>query len=194
MSHVLTAIMAASRRSALERARVLRTTVDRQAAAAAPRPEAFYDALRQPGVRVIAECKRRSPSRGILRRDYDPAAIARGYARAGAAAISVLTEASFFDGHIDHLREARTAVDLPILRKDFICTEFQVAEARAAGADAILLIVAGLEPYELIGMIANAAAYDLATLVEVHTADEARFAIGAGATVEKQQECRNHNR
>ena len=132
---------------------------------------------------MIAECKRRSPSRGILRRDYDPAAIAAGYARAGAAAISVLTEPSFFDGHIDHLRAVRAAIDLPILRKDFICTEFQIAEARAAGADAILLIVAGLEPDELAGLVANAAAYELAALVEVHSAAEARLAVDAGARV-----------
>ena len=183
MSHVLAAIVAASRRSAFERAKHLRASVERQAASARPRPDAFHAALRQPGIRVIAECKRRSPSRGILRGDYDPAAIAAAYARAGAAAISVLTEPSFFDGDIDHLRAVREAVDLPILRKDFICTEFQVAEARAAGADAILLIVAGLEANELVGLIAHAAAYELAALIEVHTGDEARSALDAGARV-----------
>ncbi len=183
MSHALAAIVAASRRSATERAKTLRAVIDRQAASASPRPDVFEASLRAPGVRIIAECKRRSPSRGILRRDYDPAAIAAGYERAGAAAISVLTEPAFFDGDLDHLRAVRAAVDLPVLRKDFLSTEFQVAEARAAGADAVLLIVAALEDRELAGMIANAAAHALAALVEVHTRDEARRAIDAGATI-----------
>jgi indole-3-glycerol phosphate synthase len=130
---VLDAIVAGARRSALDRAEVLRAAVDRQAASATPSAAAFVAGLAGPGVRVIAECKRRSPSRGVLRRDYDPAAIAVGYEAAGAAAISVLTEPSFFDGSLDHLRAVRAAVRIPILRKDFIVTEFQIAEARAAG-------------------------------------------------------------
>ena len=96
------------------------------------RPSAFATRCRAPGVRVIAECKRRSPSRGVLRADYDPAAIARGYERAGAAAISVLTEPTFFDGSLDHLRAVRARVSVPLLRKDFIVTEFQIVEAAAA--------------------------------------------------------------
>lgn len=183
MSHVLGAIVAASRRSALERSKRRCSAIDREAALARPRREAFEDTLRKPGARVIAECKRRSPSRGILRREYDPVAIAKGYARGGAAAVSVLTEAAFFDGSVDHLRAVRSAVDLPVLRKDFIATEFQVAEARAAGADAILLIVAGLEDWELGDMVANAGAHDLAALVEVHSLDEAQRAIDVGATI-----------
>src|SRR3970282_2969597 len=87
-------------------------------------------------VNVIAECKRRSPSRGVLMADYDPAAIARQYERGGAAAISVLTEPTFFDGSLDHLGAVRRAVSLPLLRKDFVIDEYQLLEARAAGADA----------------------------------------------------------
>ena len=94
---------------------------------------------------IIAECKRRSPSRGVLRADYDPVAIARGYEAAGAAAISVLTEPTFFDGSLEHLQAVRDAVRIPLLRKDFIVSEYQLLEARAAGADAVLLIVAALD-------------------------------------------------
>ena len=99
-------------------------------------------------INVIAECKRRSPSRGVLRVAYDPVAIAAGYERAGAAAISVLTEPGFFDGSLAHLEAVRAAVKIPLLRKDFIVDEYQLLEARAAGADAILLIVAALSDRE----------------------------------------------
>ena len=151
-----------------------RTSVARAAAL-------FRATLRAPGVRIIAECKRRSPSRGVLRRDYDAVAIARWYAAGGAAALSVLTEPTFFDGTLDHLRAVREAVDLPILRKDFIVTEFQIAEARAAGADAVLLIVAALGDPELEHLIVYARQLDLAALVEVHDAEELRRALDAGA-------------
>src|SRR5690242_16216469 len=111
-----------------------------------PRGSAFAQALRESATpRVIAECKRRSPSKGILRADYDPAAHARAYASAGAAAISVLTEPTFFDGDPDHLRNVRAAVDVPLLRKDFIVTEYQLIEAAVLGADAVLLIVGAME-------------------------------------------------
>jgi indole-3-glycerol phosphate synthase len=132
-------------------------------------------------VRVIAECKRRSPSRGILRDPYDPAAIARRYADAGATAISVLTEPAFFDGTLDHLRAVRAAVPTPILRKDFIVDEFQIVEAHAAGADAILLIVAALDDAALRRLHAAAESRGLAALVEVHTAEELARAEQAGA-------------
>ena len=180
---VLDAIVAGARRSALDRADVLRAAVDRDAGVARPRAADFLAALSEPGVRVIAECKRRSPSRGVLRHDYDPAAIASGYAAAGAAAISVLTEPSFFDGSVDHLRAVRAAVGIPILRKDFVVTEFQIAEARAAGADAVLLIVAALTDDELKEMIECATSCELATLVEVHSVEEARRALGCGAPI-----------
>ena len=180
---VLDAIVAGARRSALDRAEVLRAAVDRQAGTATPHAAEFVAGLGEPGVRVIAECKRRSPSRGVLRRDYDPAAIATGYEAAGAAAISVLTEPSFFDGNVDHLRAVRAAVRIPILRKDFIVTEFQIAEARAAGADAVLLIVAALDDAGLPAMMEAATASGLAALVEVHSVEEARRAVGCGAAV-----------
>lgn len=183
MSDVLTAIVAGTRRSAAERAKSTRAAVERQAAFATPQPESFLASLEAPGVRIIAECKRRSPSRGILRADYDPAAIASGYKRAGAAAISVLTEPSFFDGDLEHLRAVRAAVSLPIIRKDFITTEFQVVEARAAGADAALLIVAALTESDLASMIATTRAHGMAALVEAHTVAETQRAIDAGATI-----------
>lgn len=184
-ANVLDAIVAAARRSAAERSRLVKqAAIERAAAAAAPRPDAFRQALAQPGVRVIAECKRRSPSRGILRRAYVPQAIASGYARAGAAAISVLTESAFFDGHLDHLRAVREAVPgVPLLRKDFIVTSYQIAEARACGADAVLLIVAALDDRALSSLMAEAATFSLAALVEAHDAVEAQRAVDAGATV-----------
>jgi indole-3-glycerol phosphate synthase len=144
----------------------------------------FHAALaRRDGLNVIAECKRRSPSRGVLRADYDPVAIARGYADAGAAAISVLTEPTFFDGSLEHLEAVRAAVAVPVLRKDFIVSEYQILEARAAGADAVLLIVAALDPVELRALAACAAGLGLDALVEVHDADELREAIDAGARI-----------
>jgi indole-3-glycerol phosphate synthase len=180
---VLDAIVAGARRSALDRAATMRAAVDREAADATPDPQAFLTGLTEPGVRVIAECKRRSPSRGVLRRDYDPVAIARGYQAAGAAAISVLTEPSFFDGSVGDLRAVRAAVRIPILRKDFIVIPFQIDEARAAGADAVLLIVAALADAELSGMIEAATFCGLSTLVEVHSVEEARRAVGCGAPI-----------
>jgi len=184
VADVLAAIVASSRRAAAERARVLPLeALARKAGGAAPRGALFEAQLRAPGVRIIAECKRRSPSRGILRAHFDPATIARGYERAGAAAISVLTEPSFFDGSIADLQAVRSAVEVPVLRKDFIVTEYQVVEARAIGADAILLIVAALEQAALESLLAVAASLDLAALVEVHTAEELRRAAGAGARI-----------
>jgi indole-3-glycerol phosphate synthase len=134
-------------------------------------------------VNVIAECKRRSPSRGVLRAEYDPVAIARGYVDAGAAAISVLTEPTFFDGSIEHLAAIRAAVDAPLLRKDFIVSEYQLLEAKAAGADAVLLIVAALRPSELASLLASATTLGLDALVEVHDGDEATIALTAGARI-----------
>jgi indole-3-glycerol phosphate synthase len=134
-------------------------------------------------INVIAECKRRSPSRGVLRQDYDPAAIARGYADAGAAAISILTEPTFFDGSLDHLAAVRQAVPLPLLRKDFIVSEYQLLEARVAGADAVLLIVSALRPVELKVLHEHAGRLGLDVLVEVHDATELSIAIDAGARI-----------
>ena len=134
-------------------------------------------------INVIAECKRRSPSRGVLRPLYDPVAIAAGYERAGAAALSVLTEPTFFDGSIDHLAAVRAAVELPLLRKDFIVDTYQLVEARANGADAVLLIVAALSDAQLRALHREANALGLAVLVEVHDVDEVERAVAAGAEI-----------
>jgi len=184
VSEILQAIVAGSRRSAeLREERTPIAAVEREAASRRPRGAAFAETLCADGVRVIAECKRRSPSRGVLRQNYDPVAIARAYAASGAAAISVLTEPAFFDGALDHLRAVRDAVDLPVLRKDFIVSEYQIVEARAAGADAVLLIVAALDDETLARLIGCARAHDLAALVEVHDAQEVRRALDAGADI-----------
>jgi len=134
-------------------------------------------------VNVIAECKRRSPSKGVLRADYEPVAIAKAYEAAGAAAISVLTEPTFFDGALEHLIAVRAAVEIPVLRKDFIVSEYQLLEAKAAGADAILLIVAALRPVELKVLHDHARRYGLDALVEVHDEHELAIAIDAGARI-----------
>jgi indole-3-glycerol phosphate synthase len=133
-----------------------------------------------PRTRVIAEIKRRSPSRGLLRADFDPFSIAGGYARAGAAAISVLTEEDFFGGSLEHLEAARRA-KLPVLRKDFIFDEYQLYESAAAGADAVLLVVAILSDQRLRRLLELADELKLDCLVEVHTAREMGRALDAGA-------------
>ena len=131
---------------------------------------------------IIAEFKRRSPSKGIIRADADPAIIARGYERGGAAAISVLTEEDYFDGSLDDLVAVRQATTLPLLRKDFIVDEYQVYEAAAAGADALLLIVAALADGQLSRLRAlTEDELGLDALVEVHTSEELRRAVAAGA-------------
>ena len=180
---LLAALMAAAARAAKERARVHRPTVEQAAAAWTPRGSVFRERVLRPGVQVIAECKRRSPSKGVLREDYDPAVIARGYAAGGAAALSILTEPTFFDGSLEHLAAVRAAVEIPLLRKDFISDEYQLIEARAAGADAVLLIVAGLADEPLLRLLRRAEAEGFAVLVEVHSREELRRAIGAGATM-----------
>ncbi len=151
------------------------------AAAAAPAARDLAAALAAPGLQVIAEVKRRSPSAGSLAPALDPAAQAAAYQAGGAAAVSVLTEPDHFGGSLDDLRAVRDAVDLPILRKDFTLHPAQVWEARAAGADAVLLIAAVLDDEDLAALLAAAAAAGLAALVEVHTAAEARRAAAAGA-------------
>jgi indole-3-glycerol phosphate synthase len=144
----------------------------------------FYDALAGGNrLNVIAECKRRSPSKGVLRAEYDPVAIAKAYEEAGAAAISVLTEPTFFDGALEHLTAVRAAVNVPLLRKDFIVSEYQLLEAKAAGADAVLLIVAALRPAELKVLHDHARRYGLDVLVEVHDARELAIAIDVGARI-----------
>jgi len=182
VTDVLQAIVAGARRSADERARIAPLDdVDRRGGAMAPRGDAFRASLSADGVRVIAECKRRSPSKGVLCERYDPVAIATAYERAGAAGISVLTEPSFFDGAMAHLEAVRRAVETPVLRKDFVVTDYQIAEARALGADAVLLIVAALDAASLSVLIRSAKDRALLPIVEAHSADEIRIAIDAGA-------------
>ena len=182
---LLAAIVAATRRIVdVRSARVPLGEVDRRAAAVEPRRGIFKAALEHDDrINVIAECKRRSPSRGVLRKDYDPAAIARGYDRAGAAAISVLTEPTFFDGAPEHLAAVRAATSLPLVRKDFIVDRYQILEARAAGADAILLIVAALTPETLASLHRAATEAGLDVLVEVHELFELPIALDAGASI-----------
>ncbi|MGH9345736.1 MAG: indole-3-glycerol phosphate synthase TrpC [Vicinamibacterales bacterium] len=154
----------------------------RRAEGATPDGRAFEAALGRPGrVNVIAECKRRSPSKGVLSAAYDPAATASAYERGGAVAISVVTEPTFFDGTLEHLAAVSRAVTLPILRKDFIVDEYQLHEARAHGADAVLLIVAALAQADLAALHRRASGLGLATLVEVHEDEEVHRAVDAGA-------------
>jgi indole-3-glycerol phosphate synthase len=127
--------------------------------------------------RVIAEIKKASPSAGLLRRDYEPAAIALDYVSAGAAGLSVLTEPHYFQGDESHLRAVRAAVELPILRKDFVCDPYQLAEAAAWGADAVLLIAAALEPAECMTLHREAMELGLEVIVEVHAAGELDVAL-----------------
>ena len=144
----------------------------------------FLSSLQQPGIRVIAECKRRSPSKGVLRAQYDPVAIAGQYATAGAAAISILTEPGFFDGALDHLVAVHAAhPDVPLLRKDFTVDQYQIAEAAVGGASAVLLIVAALDQPVLERLLAYAAQVGIDVLTEVHDDNEAHRAIDAGATI-----------
>jgi len=137
----------------------------------------FCEALTMPGVSVIAEHKRRSPSAGTIREGATVADVVCAYERGGAAALSILTEGRHFGGSLDDLRAARAASSLPILRKDFIVDSYQLYESAAAGADAILLIVAALEPGELSRLHAQAALLDLDVLVEVHSESELETAL-----------------
>jgi indole-3-glycerol phosphate synthase len=182
---LLATIVAATRRGVEVREAARPLTALEREIRRAPRGSAFERALTDPdkAPRVIAECKRRSPSKGILREQYDPAAHARAYAHAGAVAISVLTEPTFFDGTPDDLRAVRAAVEVPVLRKDFIVTEYQLVEAAVLGADAALLIVGALDQHDLTSLLAVADGLGLAALVEVHDTAELRRAVDAGARV-----------
>jgi indole-3-glycerol phosphate synthase len=153
------------------------------AAQSAPRPRDAFGALCAPGVAVIAEVKRRSPSRGELATIDDPAWLAAQYEAGGARAISVLTEQRRFGGSLEDLRQIRDRVDIAALRKDFIVSSYQVHEARACGADIVLLIVAALEQNALIGLRERVESLGMTALVEVHDEDEASRALDAGARV-----------
>ena len=173
------------KRAELSRARSERPLAAlEEAARAAGATRGLAAALRRPPgapIRAIAEIKRASPSAGPIRPDADPAEIAADYQRGGAAALSVLTDRRFFDGRLEFLARARAASRLPLLRKDFLVDPYQVVEARAAGADGVLLIVAALDGGQLGELCAAAAEWQLDALVEVHDEAEAERALAAGA-------------
>ena len=181
MADILRRILA-RKRAELEEARAGCPLAEIEASArSAPPPRDFAGAIRskiaagRPA--VIAEIKKASPSKGLLRADFDPAAIARSYESGGAACLSVLTDRDFFQGAPGHLVEARAACTLPVLRKDFITEPYQVFESRALGADCILLIAAALAPQDMRGLEACARALGMAVLVEVHDAVELEAAL-----------------
>jgi indole-3-glycerol phosphate synthase len=168
---------------AAAKARLAPEALAARARAMAEPTRGFRRALlaRGSGPRVIAELKRRSPSKGEIRRAFDPVAIARAYEAAGAAALSVLTDERFFGGSLAQLESVRRATRLPLLRKDFVLDAYQIDEARVAGADAVLLIVAALPAAEVGRLRERAAALGLDVLVEVHDEAELDVAKGAGA-------------
>jgi indole-3-glycerol phosphate synthase len=149
----------------------------------APPVRDFCAALGKPGLACVAEFKRRSPSKGWINRDADSAVVSSAYQAAGAAAISVLTDGPFFGGSLDDLRRVRAVVDIPVLRKDFIVDRYQVAEARAAGADALLLIVSALRQEDLVELLAEVRRLGMEALVETHDRHEVERALVAEARV-----------
>lgn len=177
MTTMLTTLIEAARRQTERR----RAAIPEPDTAGAPPPRDFAAALREPGLSVIAELKPRSPSKGALTDDYRPARLARSYR--DAHAISVLTHEEGFGGTPDHLGIVRAETDLPVLRKDFIVDEYQIREARAFGADAVLLIVAALGAERLAELIGSVEALGMAALVEVHDATEVDIALNAGAGI-----------
>jgi indole-3-glycerol phosphate synthase len=168
----------------IERLRPRKVELDRQARARNDF-RSFCAALQRSDgkLAVIAEIKKASPSAGVIAPSFKPVAIANNYERAGADAISVLTDEQFFQGALSHLVDVRGAVSLPILRKDFVLDEIQIAESAAAGADAILLVVAALEQKQLVDLMQAARSYRLDALVEVHTGEEVARALEAGANI-----------
>ncbi len=143
----------------------------------------FHAALREPGISLIAEVKKASPSAGLIRADFDPVALARAYQAAGARAVSVITDAKFFQGSLDYLAAVQGAVPLPLLRKDFLIDPYQVYESRLKGASAVLLIAAALDAPQLAGLRALAGTLGMDSLVEVHDEPELDKALKAGAGI-----------
>lgn len=179
---LLERIVAEKRRRVTQRKREM--PVSALTARAAKRtPRDFLGALATRSFALIAEVKKASPSAGLIRPNYDPAVIARGYAAAGAAAISVLTEETRFLGELRHLDLVREAVPLPVLRKDFIVDEYQLHESAAAGADAVLIIARLLPAREIAKLVARCLDLGLSPLVEIHEAEEAAAAVGSGSRI-----------
>ncbi len=187
MSDILQKILARKREEIAERGARLSLSELRQRVQNLPPPRPFQGHLERIIARgrpaVIAEIKRASPSKGLLRDPFRPADIARSYTAAGATGLSVLTDRDFFQGSEDYLKEARGACDLPVLRKDFIIDPYQVYEARLIGADCILLIVAALDDAVLLDLMRLATDLDLDVLVEVHDATELQRALASGAAL-----------
>lgn len=185
MATILEDIVAAKRREVAERKARVPLAALEEHVATCPAPLDFLHALQGDGVRLIAEVKKASPSRGVLRADFDPVSLAHTYAQNGAAAVSVLTD-SHFKGCLEHLaavKEALLPLCVPVLRKDFILEPYQVFESRAYGADAILLIVAILQWEELSRLLALTTELGMGCLVEVHHEEELDVALEAGADV-----------
>jgi indole-3-glycerol phosphate synthase len=180
---ILDDIVAGVREDLAERERELPLDAVKDLAAKAPTPRDAIAALSGEGVAVIAEVKRSSPSAGTLASIGDPAALAKEYAAGGAAIISVLTEQRRFNGSLADLDAVRAAVEIPVLRKDFVVTPYQVWEARAHGADVVLLIVAALEQQVLVSLRERIESLGMTALVEVHDEQEAVRALEAGARV-----------
>ena len=183
VADILERIVAARRRAVEQAKQTTPAAKLEERAAVAPPAREFAAALARDGLNVIAELKKASPSRGVIRADYNPAQLARALEAAGACALSVLTEPEFFQGALEDLQVARSVTRLPVLRKDFIFDPYQVYEARAAGADAFLLIAAILRTAELQQLMTLGKQLSMAALVEVHTADELERALEAGAEI-----------
>src|SRR2546430_7841954 len=174
----------AAKRDEIERLKPRVAELDRQAKARTDFRD-FRSALQQSDEKlaIIAEVKKASPSAGVIVKSFEPVEIAKSYQRAGANAISVLTDTKFFQGSLEHLKNVRGAVSLPLLRKDFIWDRAQISESTANGADAILLIVAAVTQDQLVRLLKNAKEYRLDALIEVHSVDELQRALEAGAEI-----------
>ena len=183
MNDILEELAAVRRADAEEREREVSFAEMVRRAESAPEPRDFAAAFRRKGVNIIAELKRASPSEGMIREDFRPAELAAELESAGACALSVLCEPHRFLGDEAYLREARRVTGLPVLYKDFVTTRWQVAAARAAGADAVLLIAAVLGDEALGGLIRFAGELGLAALVETHDRDEISRAVACGAAI-----------
>lgn len=180
---ILDRIVAAKREEIAEHRR-MRSVADLRSSPLYDEPRrGFLDRLREPGRAIIAEVKKASPSRGVIRADFDPIAIARGYEAAGARCLSILTDAPFFQGSLAVLEEVRRVTTLPLLRKDFLLDPYQVEEARAFGADAVLLICAILDDALLRELALAAREAGLDALVEVHDEAELDRAVACGAAL-----------
>jgi indole-3-glycerol phosphate synthase len=183
MTTILDTIVASKRREiAAAKERTPQSEMERQLAGQAP-PRDFEAALRQPGMQIIGEIKKASPSAGVIRTDFDPQAIARIYRRHGAACISVLTDEPFFQGSLRHLMLVRQVAQVPILRKDFVLDRYQLLEARVAGADAVLLIAEILPGDSLKELHRQARELGLHVLVELHDAGQLSRVLDCGATL-----------